>query len=272
MIISEFDLYKSEWLELVFAKRNKEYGAYYLRQHYSGNMVKAMAITFITVSGIFVGTNFMLMAKPHKPVVKMTEITLSTYHKPLTPPKKEKPKQQSAPPKHLTPTIKFVTPTITTQPVAAEPPKLIEMKGDVGPETITIPEGSGGKVEVNDGSGGSGTAIKEDDSKEVFTTAGVDVEPEPYGGAAGWIKFLQKNLKYPKQALENNQTGKVWLSFIVEKNGHISSINLERGAGYGMDEEAIRVLKLSPPWKPGLQHGNPVRVKYTLLLNFVLNE
>ena len=96
--------------------------------------------------------------------------------------------------------------------------------------------------------------------------------PEPDGGAAGWKKFLEKNLRYPSQANDAGKSGKVWVSFIVEKDGQISNVLVDKGAGYGMDEEALRVLKLSKKWKPGIQNGQPVRVKYTLPLNFVLTE
>jgi protein TonB len=60
--------------------------------------------------------------------------------------------------------------------------------------------------------------------------------------------------------------------FIVEKDGQLSNFTIDKGAGYGMDEEAVRVLKLAKPWKPGMQNGRPVRVKYVLPLSFVLNE
>ena len=62
------------------------------------------------------------------------------------------------------------------------------------------------------------------------------------------------------------------VSFVVEKDGQLSSIMVDKGAGYGMDEEAVRVLKLSKAWKPGLANGHPVRVKYVLPMAFVLNE
>jgi protein TonB len=106
----------------------------------------------------------------------------------------------------------------------------------------------------------------------IYTKSGVDVMPEPDGGAAGWTKFLERNLRYPTIATEAGKSGKVWVSFIVEKDGQISNVMVDRGAGYGMDEEALRVLKLSKKWKPGKQNGEPVRVKYTLPLNFVLTE
>jgi protein TonB len=271
MLISKLDLYKPEWLELVFAKRNKEYGAYYLRQHSAENTVKAMGITFFSVISIILTLSLVTRSKPAE-LFKNTVVTLSDVKPPPVPPKKEEVHvAKASAPKTQVLTTKFVVPVVTTEPVPVEPPKLVDMKGDIGPVEISSPAGTG-VASVDDGSGEGGTAVKPDDGKEVFDKNGVDVEPEPFGGAAAWSKFLQKNLRYPGLAMDQQKSGKVWVSFIVEKNGHISSLVVEKGAGYGMDEEALRVLKMAPPWKPGLQHGNPVRVKYTLPLNFILNQ
>jgi protein TonB len=96
--------------------------------------------------------------------------------------------------------------------------------------------------------------------------------PEPIGGAAAWSKFLMKNMKYPDMAVDQHISGAVWVSFIVEADGKLSNIKIVRGAGYGMDEEAIRVLKAAPAWKPGIQNGQPVRVSYNIPIRFVLGD
>jgi protein TonB len=100
----------------------------------------------------------------------------------------------------------------------------------------------------------------------------LEAMPEPYGGAAAWAKFLQKNIHYPSQASEAGIQGKVFLSFIIETDGHLSNIVVERGAGFGLDQEALRVLKLAPAWKPGIQNGHKVRVKYTIPINFQIAD
>jgi protein TonB len=263
-------LYKSEWLELVFAKRNKEYGAYYLRQHYANNMVKAMGITFLGVISLAVTFGLIITPKPVE-LTKTIEVVLNHFVEPPQPltPKKEVQLKGSAP-KKMVNTTRFVTPVITPNPVTTDPLKIDNMKGDVGPVDITAPPTAGTGSTINDGKEANGTGVKIDDDK-TYDKGGVEVEPEPYGGVAAWSKFLQKNLRYPAEAVDKGMSGKVWVSFIVEKNGHISSIVVEKGAGYGMDEEALRVLSLAPPWKPGKQNGQPVRVKYTLPLNFMIN-
>lgn len=107
-------------------------------------------------------------------------------------------------------------------------------------------------------------------SREVTNFASAEVIPEFLDGIKGWGDYLQKALKYPDEARTKNITGRVIMSFIVEKDGSLSEIKVLRGIGGGCDEEAIRVLKTSPNWKPGIQDGRPVRVAYTMPIFFQL--
>lgn len=110
--------------------------------------------------------------------------------------------------------------------------------------------------------------LNEDNSIADF--ASVEVMPEFPGGQAGWGKYLEKSMKYPPIARENNITGRVIVSFVVEKNGELTDIVVVRGIGSGCDEEALRLLKNSPSWKPGIQNGRSVRVAYTIPIFFML--
>jgi TonB family protein len=100
----------------------------------------------------------------------------------------------------------------------------------------------------------------------VFTN--VEVLPTFPGGLEAFGKFLAENLKYPAKAKENNIQGRVFLNFVVEKDGSLSDIKVVRGIGYGCDEEAVRVLAISPKWIPGKQNGKLVRVSYTIPIFF----
>lgn len=90
------------------------------------------------------------------------------------------------------------------------------------------------------------------------------------GGMSQWNKFLKKNLKYPRQAKRMGIEGNVYLSFIVGRDGSISDISVTRSIGGGCDEEALRVLKKSPKWKPGKQRGKPVIQRMNLRVVFRL--
>lgn len=105
---------------------------------------------------------------------------------------------------------------------------------------------------------------------EITDFASVDVLPEFPGGMKGWGEYLQSTLKYPDELRKNKITGRVILSFIVLKNGSITDVKVLRGIGGGADEEAVRVVKESPKWKPGILKGEPVNVAYTMPIFFQL--
>jgi len=94
--------------------------------------------------------------------------------------------------------------------------------------------------------------------------------PEFRGGVQGFTRFLEKSIKYPKLERKNNIQGKVFVSFVVERNGTITDVTVVRTPNEALGNEASRVLKLSPPWSPGIQYGRPVRVQYTVPINFSL--
>lgn len=104
---------------------------------------------------------------------------------------------------------------------------------------------------------------------EVFNL--VEEMPDFPGGDKARIKFLARNLRYPKEARENIIDGVVYIEFIVEKDGSLTNIKVKRGIGGGCDEESIRVVKLMPNWKPGKQRGEYVRAQFILPIKFILN-
>ena len=114
----------------------------------------------------------------------------------------------------------------------------------------------------------------------------VEVEPEPEeeapfmvvedmpefpGGTAALLEYLRKNIKYPAICRENNIQGRVIVSFVVNKDGAIVDPEVVKSVNPSLDKEAVRVISTMPNWKPGMQRGKAVRVKYTVPLNFRLN-
>jgi protein TonB len=87
-----------------------------------------------------------------------------------------------------------------------------------------------------------------------------------------FYKYLGKAIKYPSVARENGTQGRVIVSFVCERDGSLTDVKVARGIGDGCDEEAIRVIKASPHWKPGIQNGRPVRVAYSVPIMFTLSE
>ena len=106
------------------------------------------------------------------------------------------------------------------------------------------------------------------DDSEVYGS--VEVMPEYFGGTTAMFEFIQKNLKYPESAKEKGLEGRVFIGFVVEKDGSLSSFQVLRGVCDEIDAEAVRVLKMMPKWKPGMNNGEPVRVQYTMPFKFQL--
>ncbi|WP_199136185.1 TonB family protein [Pedobacter sp. ASV12] len=109
------------------------------------------------------------------------------------------------------------------------------------------------------------------EDKTIYNFVTLENPPSYPGGVNKFYEFLAKNIKYPTQAIENDIQGNVFVSFTVEKDGSLSDIRLDRRLGFGTDEEAIRVLKLSKNWNPGTQNGKAVRVKYNIPIKFALD-
>ena len=99
----------------------------------------------------------------------------------------------------------------------------------------------------------------------------VEQEPEFKGGIQAFYNFLAQNIVYPANAKKRNITGKVFVQFIVERDGSLSEVHAVRDSNDELSPEAVRVVKLSPNWTPGTQNGRLVRVQYTVPINFNLN-
>lgn len=111
--------------------------------------------------------------------------------------------------------------------------------------------------------------VEEEEEEVVFMV--VETMPEFPGGQAALFKYLSENVKYPVIAQENGIQGRVICQFTVNKDGSIVDVDVVRSGGdASLDKEAVRVIKSMPKWKPGKQRGKPVRVKYTVPVNFKL--
>tara|TARA_B100000214_G_scaffold151845_1_gene108721 strand:+ start:4234 stop:4887 length:654 start_codon:yes stop_codon:yes gene_type:complete len=148
-------------------------------------------------------------------------------------------------------------------PPPPPPPEVIEIVED----EVEIEE----ELEIEDTEADEDVMIEieEEDDEEFFMV--VENMPEFPGGDLGLMKYIQKNVKYPPIAKEYNITGKVYVSFIVDKTGNVTNVKIVRGVDKNLDAEALRVVKSLPKYKPGKQRGKPVRVMFTIPINFTLN-
>lgn len=148
-------------------------------------------------------------------------------------------------------------------PPPPPPPEIIEIVED----EVEIEE----ELEIEDTESDEDEIIEieEEDDDEFFMV--VENMPEFPGGDLGLMKYIQKNVKYPPIAKEYNITGKVYVQFIVDKTGTVTNVKVVRGVDKNLDAEAVRVVKSLPKYKPGKQRGKPVRVMFTIPINFTLN-
>ncbi len=267
--MSKLDIFKLEWIDLVFAGRNKAYGAYELRKENPKTTSRALlmgSLLFIAVVTLPLIIRFIAGIIPdNSDQFKQTEVVLAAP----PPIDKDTPPPPPEPPKPKVDQVRFPPPVVVpAEKVRDEEPPTVEELKKADPGQKTIEGDPNAEIKIEEPAGNA--EVTEDNGIRDF--ASVEVMPEYPGGQAGWGKYLQKNMKYPPIAREDNITGRVIVSFVVEKNGDLTDIKVLRGIGGGCDEEAVRVLKAAPSWKPGIQNGRPVRVAYTMPIFFQLAQ
>ena len=260
--------------DLIFANRNKAYGAYFLRQVYNKTVSRSTVLGVAIIGMALIGPTIYANLKPQEEKKKIVlanplDIPPPPIDKDIPPPPPPPPPPPEMP---QVSTTKFLPPEILPdEEVKTEepPPTQAELKeAPAGDETIKgDPNAVEAVIDPGDGKKEEVVEVKPVE-EEVFNV--VEQQPEFPGGQAKMYQYLGKNTKYPSAAQRANVTGKVFLTFVVNTDGSIVNVETMKGIGFGCDEEAIRVIKTMPKWNPGKQSGRPVRVKYTLPVNFTL--
>ena len=116
------------------------------------------------------------------------------------------------------------------------------------------------------------TVQKTTQQPSIYVPGSLDTPPQHNGGQKKLLHFLSRNLRYPASAAEQGVEGKVFVYFVVEANGVLSNFKVLRGIGAGCDEEALRVVRLLPPWQAGTLNGVEVRSSYVLPITFMLGN
>jgi len=247
--------------DLVFANRNKEYGAYVIRARYNKRVAMALLfalILVVVVVGVPVLVRLLSDMDLGKKKMVSEEITLA---EPPPIDKTAPPPPPVIPPPPVQQTIKFTPPKVVKdEEVPEEPPPTQEEMKDVQISTVTQ-EGEKNVVDLP-------PEVDADEGK-VFTF--VEEMPGFPGGDQKLMEYLQKNIKYPMIAKENGIQGRIYVTFVVDKDGKIKDSKILRGGlGGGLEEEALRVVRSMPDWKPGKQNGRAVQVQYNLPIIFTL--
>ena len=281
--MAKIDLYDPKWVEMVFAGKNKEYGAYQLRKGTSGRNIKALLILVIAAAlvGGFLAWKVIEQKQAEEQQAYMEAMELAELQQQAK--KEEKKKEPAKPkiePKKEIPvareTQKFTAPLIKKDELVKEENQVKQMdkldeKVAVGTENK---EGTKDRLaeavrsDIAVAAPPPPPAPKPEVSNKVFDV--VEEMPHFPGGAAALQAFLSSNTKYPVVAQENGVQGRVIVSFVVERDGSITDVRVVRSVDPSLDREASRVVRSMPRWSPGKQNGSAVRVKYTVPVVFRL--
>ncbi|MFR2733769.1 TonB family protein [Hoylesella buccalis] len=277
--MSKIDLISGEWTELVFAGRNQAYGAYQLRKGTGKrNVISIIAVVaLVLLCQIGLSLKKAADAEARKRAAMTEVVELSKLEQPK---KKAEVKQQKKiqvePEKvveRVKSSIKFTAPVIKKDN-EVKPEEELKTQDELMKTKTAI-----GAIDVkgNDDKGGEVLKLKEavaqpepkpEVENKVFDV--VEQMPSFPGGPSALMKYLSENVKYPVVAQENGVQGRVVVSFVVEKDGHITDVKVVRSVDPSLDKEAARVVRSMPSWIPGKQNGSAVRVKYNVPVSFKL--
>ena len=281
--MAKIDLYDPKWVDMVFAGKNKEYGAYQLRKGTSGRNIKALLILVIAAAlvGGFLAWKVIEQKQAEEQQAYMEAMELAKLQQQAK--KEEKNKEQVKPkiePKKEIPvareTQKFTAPVIKKDELVKEENQVKQMDklddkvavGSEDKEGVKDRTVEAVRSEIAVAAPPPPPAPKPEVATKVFDV--VEEMPSFPGGNAGLMSYLNSNTKYPVVAQENGVQGRVIISFVVERDGSISDVKVARSVDPSLDREAQRVVKSMPRWTPGKQNGQTVRVKYTVPVVFRL--
>jgi periplasmic protein TonB len=263
-------------LDIIFDGKNKDYGAYELRKTYSKRLTKAIIITLGLVLFAFLGTVLSnVLSRNTKEVIEVVDTQLVEVKKNEAPPPPPPPPPPKAPPPPEINQVKFTPPKIVKDEEVKEDEKIEEIKEDQVISTKTVESENKDQIvqaPVEDKGTQIVEAPKADDEDKVFTK--VENEAQFPGGQQAWIRYLQKNLN-ANAPVDNGApagTYQVIVKFIVSKDGSISDVQAESKHGFGMEDEAVKIIKRGPKWTPALQNGRNVNAYRRQPITFIVEE
>jgi periplasmic protein TonB len=253
-----------KWLDfddLLFQTRNRDYGAYQLRKRYNSVVITGIILASLIVSFAVI-LSFVLT--PHSNhVLSGYGSYVQVEMENLEPPKEEIFVPPSPPPPqaiHVDEIVKYVPPVVvdSVPPLEKSLPSTDEFINQTTKNNVDVKgTGTGENLFGQDGT----------ETDEPFFL--VEVMPSFKGGGLDKFReWVSKRTNYPQLAIDQKIRGTVLLTFIVEKDGSVSNVTVVKGVNPLLDQEAVKAISESPKWTPGLQRGEPVRVRYSIPLNF----
>ena len=274
MMTRDIDLTAQRWLDLIFADKNKEYGAYVMREESGKRHLIALLIVILAGMTLLFLPKIISSVVPKQEIdvsqteeVKMIEITTQE----VAEEDQIKQIENVPPPPQLKETVQFTPPVIkkddeVTNELISQT-ELTENKADISVKTVEgVKEGGVDIADLQDHK----VVVQEEKKVEIFSH--VEVMPSFPGGDAAMMKWLQENIIYPVIAAEQGIEGRVTIRFVVGPDGSVGNAEVLRSLDPSCDREALRVVKKMPKWVPGKQNGQAVSVYYTLPVLFRLQK
>lgn len=266
--MSKLSIYENKWTDLVFENKNKEYGAYQLRQENSKNSVTALFMGLLLITAL--GSAPVLISKittspvevePEPTIYKPTVIPVDPIVVPPPPAPPAPVVEQTA--------ARSTDATQLINPVVTKPEEAVDKIASNTENVPVVDNANGNGTAVNPmptTGGGEGNGVTASVAPKIegpVSSAILDKQPEFPGGIGQFYKYVGNNFRRPE--LDVEKTLKVYVSFVVEKDGSLTDIIVRNDPGYGVGKEAIRVLKsLKTKWAPGILNGQAVRTAYNL--------
>lgn len=240
--------------EMVYKNRNKEYGSYQIRRKYKKYIIISTMIGLFLLGAIVAYPLIKSFIEQENLKKHLTTDVVAEMTKIDEPPP---PPPPPPPPTEIIQQVKFVAPEATKDSTQVTKNIVTQIETSAGTNTAPPAEPVAAPVQVVE---------TPKPTEEVFTI--VEEMPQFPDGDIG--SYLSKNIRYPVVAQENGIQGRVICQFVVNRDGSIVDVVVVRGVDPSLDKEAVRVIQGMPKWTPGKQRNQPVRVKYTLPVNFKL--
>jgi protein TonB len=257
---------RQEFDDLIFENRNREYGAYFLRRNYNSLVVRGLILGIIIISSIVLIPYLKAIALTKGTDSRRGERYVSMQMEKIDQPEEEINLPEAPPPPPVAaPQLRYVAPVVVDSVLPTE--KALPTVADVqaappsNTEEITVSTSTSENELVGDPDGTG------DDEPFIL----VEVKPTFKGGdIEAFRQWVMKKVVYPQEAQDNGIQGRVYLTFVVERDGTVSTVNIVRTPDELLSKAASDAILASPKWSPGLQRGRPVRVRFSIYLNFTL--
>ncbi|MEO8149668.1 MAG: energy transducer TonB [Bacteroidia bacterium] len=268
------NIYSNQWLDQVFEQRNKKYGAYVLRQKADDYTLTGLFAAVSIVVAVFITPMILNIFNGDAIPKPIFDPTIFTVIDPpvFIPPVEKIPTVETLHSNVSAPTNDMIKPMIVNNDDQVDDKQRKDLDND-DPNKFNV--SLNGTGNPNDTATGLGTGNSVPSFASIDTNiyrGSVEIMPQFPGGENAMLNFLVSNLKYPRNLIDNNITGTVYLSFIVNREGDVTGIDVLRGVRESKDfeNEAKRVVAMMPKWKPGRQNGQNVSVCFTLPVRFSL--